>query len=752
MLPWGKNNMVHMTQSTLRKQDIVNFLKILDGIFIAEIADSGEILYENIPDTLKFNTSEDFLGSLKKDISEKGNQDKTQLVINDLQFTCKKQFLTFHSGQGIYLYQLSKSESDDVNNQYHNNIKDDILTGLIHAFPIGMCIVDANDNVIDINNLLCSLLEISTPVECIGKKLTDVVPLQPSDHDVAVEGIRFKLGSKENGNKILVKRSLKTKLTGKQLFIESFIDITDVERARDIEAKANQAKTDFLAKMSHEIRTPLNGVIGMTDVLLNSHLGQKESEHAQFIKKSANLLLSIINDILDFSKIEAGKMILEEIPFFLREEIRTIIDAFKPLAEKKGLHLFSHIDPELPDKYIGDPFRIRQIFNNLVSNAVKFTEEGKIIITAEKVRDNFGTIIILFTVEDTGIGIPHNKLNEIFRVYSQAGYSYPGRYGGTGLGTTIAKQLVEMMEGEIWVESPASIASSAAYPGTRFSFTIELLGNDRLEKDVDIMSVETPDRLKIMIIDGSKARENTLLKSFRNIGIPVDLKTSEEEALKVLRNQYIKTQRHRIVIIEDTQEFNGMKVAKAIEDRDLARNYIIILTSSNHKPENHAKARRCLIDYYLMKPYDSKNIYHILSENFPNLQLKKELFKTDNLKEDISILLAEDDIIGQKVMKTMFKTIGYNVDIAGTGDEAIEKAKEKQYDIIFMDYVMPVKDGIQATNELRTAGYFMPIIALSGNARQEDKEKAYEAGMDGYLAKPVGIEGIKNLLMKWFRE
>ena len=264
--------------------------------------------------------------------------------------------------------------------------------------------------------------------------------------------------------------------------LSAFIDVTHIEKARKYEAAANTAKSEFLAKMSHEIRTPMNGIIGMTEALDQESLTIDQKEYVQIVKRSADVLLTLIDDILDFSKIEAGKMQLEEIPFKLREEVKFAIDLFRPIIEEKNLKFGIKINPDVPENIIGDSFRLRQVLSNLISNAVKFTHEGEISVGIELEEEYNSNITLLFYVEDTGVGIPRDKVESIFNSFTQAEESTSRKYGGSGLGTTIAKQLVTLMHGEIWVQSPSPIPASPNFPGSRFSFTIEVYSNEKLVK------------------------------------------------------------------------------------------------------------------------------------------------------------------------------------------------------------------------------------------------------------------------------
>lgn len=632
-----------------------------------------------------------------------------------------------------------------------------ILDEIYNNLPFGVVITDHYRRIKQYNNGFLRMFNLEHNEDIKGQQVRNVVMLENYAHEEITRSSddknKFTYKDKTNDNRIIYRTENLIKLTNKKFILSTYIDITDIEKNRIEEAQSNKSKSGFLANMSHEIRTPLNGVVGMADVLQNSVLPPEQQEYAAIIKKSADLLLTIINDVLDFSKIEAGKMTLEEIPFRLREDIQMTVDAFKVKAKEKGLSLSTYIDPRVPNNVIGDPYRIRQVISNLVGNAIKFTEQGKVVVSVEFVRDNFGMIIILFAVEDTGIGIPKEKIGKIFQSFSQADGSTTRKYGGTGLGTTISKQLVEMMEGELWVESPSAISTSPKYPGSRFSFTLELMSDEKYEKDVEVKSINELSQLKTLIIDKPNNKQNRLSESLTKANVPIEMVSDTEEALKLLRSQYIKNQRHRIIFIEDAIDFDGIKVAKAIEERDLAKKYIIIVVSSNDENRKYAICRKNKVDYYLVKPYESIDIIEILRENFPNLQIEDEnIIKTEKLRKDIEILVAEDSLINQKVAETIFRNLGYEIEIAENGRIAVNMLENKKYDIIFMDSLMPELDGLQTTKELRAKGFKLPIIAMTGNTSDEDKQEAFAAGMDDYITKPVMTDVVRNILMKWFSE
>jgi signal transduction histidine kinase/CheY-like chemotaxis protein len=570
--------------------------------------------------------------------------------------------------------------------------------------------------------------------------------------DSAYDTGHFYTFDKDGAEITIFKKEIPFSLQEEELVIEAFIDVTPIEKARKLEAAANLAKSDFLAKMSHEIRTPMNGIVGMADALLQQSLTGEQREYAEIVKKSSDLLLTIINDILDFSKVEAGKMMLEEIPFKISDEIMLVKELFKPLADHKEIEILVNIAPNVPNNIIGDPFRLRQVISNLLSNSIKFTHEGKVVIGVELVEEYSGNLTLLFVVEDTGIGIPKEKLETIFASYTQAEGSITRKYGGSGLGTTISKQLVELMGGEIWVESPSTISTSATFPGSKFYFSIEAFSNEKLPKSFDFSAIQEYSQINALIISPLENDNEHIYAYFDNFAINYEKYQIQSQDL-LINKLLIEHEKFHILIINDSLDYDGFRLTKILQDKGFTNQYLCILISSNDLNGNFIRAKRLGVDYYLIKPYESSEVFDLIQDNFTKISPEAHIpTKINKIRKNIHILVAEDNMINQKVAKTIFKNLGYEIEIASNGVEAIDMTLKNRYDIIFMDMMMPEKDGIQATRELRLKGYKNPIIAMTANASKEGKTKAISFGMDGYITKPTKMEAIKKVLIKYFSE
>ncbi len=630
---------------------------------------------------------------------------------------------------------------------------------MLESLPIGIMTLDDERVVKSVNNTAMKIFGLQKADELTGKKLTDQFLVsrnfQDSESFSYSENLNQYVYYDDNDNEVVIyKKEIPFTVDGEKISLEAFIDITPIEIARKREVAANKAKSEFLAKMSHEIRTPLNGIIGMANTLENLNLDDKQADAVNIILKSADLLLSIINDILDFSKIEAGKMVIEETPYKVREEVEATVSLFKPKAEEKNIELSAIVNSNVPDNIIGDPFRLKQVISNLIGNAIKFTYEGKIILSAGLEKKQNGYITLHFSIEDTGIGIPKEKLKDIFASFSQADGSTTRKFGGTGLGITISKQLVELMGGEIWVESPSSISYDPQYSGSKFSFTIQVYSNEKLTKDIDFSSIKDYKEIDVLIINNKPDEEKSLIQSFDSFGTTNEVITPKDDPIgKIEAGLNGKGKRYHLLMIKDNADFNGILFARKLFEKRISDKTILAVVSSNDQPGNYVKCKMNGVDYYLIKPYEASEVFEILQDNFPSLIFEgKVLPELNKLKKDINILLAEDNIINQRVAQTIFKNLGYEITIAQNGKDCVEKVKENKFDIIFMDIMMPEKDGIEATAEIRSMGYQIPIIAMTANAREEDKTQAFDSGMNDYLAKPVRIEEIKEVLIRWFSE
>jgi PAS domain S-box-containing protein len=654
----------------------------------------------------------------------------------------------------FFLMLIYRSGGKEIVTRGNKTGKLTYLQSIFDKLPVGILVLDPEQNARLVNQAAREMLLIKKDEPIAGKNLTDRFMLSRDYYDpgseTAFDSNQFVLYRHEGEEVAVYKKDLPFNLDDKEYIVSVFSDITPIEKARKYEAAANTAKSEFLAKMSHEIRTPMNGIIGMTEAMDQENLNEEQKEYLQIVKRSADLLLNLIDDILDFSKIEAGKMQLEEIPFKLREEVKLSVDLFRPIIEEKNISLHIKINPDVPENIIGDPFRLRQVLSNLISNAVKFTHEGQIVVGIKLEEEYNSNLTLLFYVEDTGVGIPHNRIESIFNSFTQAEESTSRKYGGSGLGTTISKQLVNLMHGEIWAESPSTISTSPNYPGSKFSFTIEVYSNERLIKALPTEDVQQLSQMKVLIITNNIQNKQRLLRFFEQEKMKTEIFEYSVEKESDLKKKLTNPGNHyHALFIMDEPGMNGLQLTKKLKEDKLTELHLMFLLSSNHRVENYLQSRRNGVDFYILEPFEQEDILSCLHDSFPALE-KSAHEPVRKVRTDLSVLVAEDNEINIRVAQTIFGHLGYKIDIARNGIEVVEKAKQGKYDIIFMDLIMPERDGIQATVEIRGLGFQMPIVAMTATASSKSKQKAISSGMNDYIVKPVKADTIRNIFLKWF--
>jgi PAS domain S-box-containing protein len=534
--------------------------------------------------------------------------------------------------------------------------------------------------------------------------------------------------------------------------------IAEINTAKQEADAANAAKSDFLARMSHEIRTPMNGVLGMAELLLNSELSHKQRKLAQTLHNSGETLLCILNDILDFSKIEAGKMTLEHINLNVRDIIEEALELMAERAHSKGVEMLCHVPPDIPVALKGDPVRLRQIFINLIGNAVKFTENGEIVISARPLEITEEDVRLSFSIKDTGIGIGEEQQKSIFDAFVQADNSTKRKYGGTGLGLAIVKQLVELMGGTISLESTPG-------KGTLFNFTA-CFKKQMFQYQTVFDQHQLLDGLRILIIDDNATNRIILHEQLTSWGVINECAENARSALAMLHSAAVNGYPYDIAILDmQMPEMDGLELAREIKrDRSIAATKLIMLSSIGLYI-NIDNAHEVGLEHILTKPVRQSYLYNCLvtiveniNQNICTAQHANAQTMTISEQLNAQILVAEDNVVNQQVLTGMLLHLGCTADMVGDGSTAIQELGRKYYDLVFMDCQMPHMDGFEATRIIRkreqqSAGNGsaarVPIIALTANAMDGARDECLAAGMDGYMAKPFSITELHAVLKTW---
>ena len=626
------------------------------------------------------------------------------------------------------------------------------LISIIDQMPVGIIVYNTSREILRANRQAATLFSYETEEQMKGMLVPD---LSRNDYISDFTG-QFGQGriirlSGENGDRIVFRNDIPIVFKGEEATLEVFIDVTTLESARKQEAEANIAKSELLARMSFEIRTPLNGIVGMTEMLSRYDLPEEYKEIAVLLRRSADLLITIVNDIFDVSKFETGKMILDEIPFRLRDEVSYCISLVKRENPDTLVRFESNVDPEVPDNLIGDPYRLRQVITNLLYNSLSGTQAGQISLSCSVSESNGNQYTLIFSITDTGKIYSRAETKKLFGDYIASLSERSEWAEDLKLGPVLARQLTELMGGKLSAESPAVRDASGQEKGLKVTFSINVHLNEKIDKKIDLKPYTTLSAIRTLAITGAQGRDDDFLGIIHRLGLPVSVTSFQKQTISQIKtNLNSSAERYILLILFDEPEADGFEAGKALLDAGLTGEFIILMFTSKDPKGHYARCVDMGIDHLLVKPFASEDLLNILKNHFPYLKTGKDSSALIKASSPV-VLVVDDNFLNRKVVGSLLKVLGVKAEFAAGGAEALVMTKEKQYDLVLMDLIMPEIDGFEAARMMLDFDRDTIIVALSADTLPETHEKAKQTGMREVLVKPAAVEDLRRVLAKYLK-
>ncbi len=747
------------------------------------ITENGEIIYDNYEKPLNYSKTDNIISSIKeglvsnirhsasdggRSISLFSSFYSTQLLYRDLGivFSTPVDFFQKYIVRNsvfivtvtillvqliIFLFLRFLSKQKTRIRGLENS--EETLKRLIEEMPAGVIIYNKKREILKANKVAASYFAYMGENDMTGKIFPEFTFNGETDYFSNYFGTSFNpeqfiIIKKPIGEQVIYRSSIPVVYGNEDATLEILIDVTILESARQQEVRANVAKTEFLARMSYEIRTPLNGIIGMTDILNRYDLSPELKDIVYLLRRSTEVLLGIVNDILDFSKIESGKMILEELPFNVREEIYYAIDLTKPGAIENNNLITCEIEEEVPETVIGDPYRLRQVIVNLINHSNSNTHDGQIVIKCKKIFEKEGLITLGFEIVDTGRAFEKAELKKIFGDIVRIESVLPRMNNESIFTTLIARQLIELMGGTLNAESPSGIAGPN---GTRIVFSINVYSNIRIQKNIPSPGIKTVSQIKTLVISGPQGRDEEIVSLLHKAGLHFSITSFTKLTIKQLQmNQEQEDGKYNLLFILDDNHFDGFEAARIISENKLNLYYRMILISSNDRKGNYLKCITYGVDYYFVKPFDPIDLRHILTDMF---EIENdEIFETieEGKIRELNILIVEDNKMNRRILVKMLENLGFKCDEAEEGHQAFLKVMDKKYDLVLMDLIMPEMDGYESARRILDMWPETVIVATTADNMPETRKKAELSGIKEFISKPVRAEDLKHLFMKYF--